>query len=74
MNFTILRFDSIESTNTEAVNQAKRGAEEGLCIVAERQTAGRGRRGRNWSFAKRRRTLFQHRFTSGDRNEIFIVC
>jgi len=48
MNFTILRFDSIDSTNTEALNQAKQGADEGLCIVAKRQTAGRGRHGRTW--------------------------
>lgn len=48
MNFNILRFDRIESTNTEAVNQARRGADEGLCIVAREQTAGRGRHGRTW--------------------------
>jgi BirA family biotin operon repressor/biotin-[acetyl-CoA-carboxylase] ligase len=48
MNFTILRFDEIGSTNTEALNQARRGADEGLCIVARRQTAGRGRHGRVW--------------------------
>jgi len=48
MNFTILNFDRVESTNTEAMNQAKRGADEGLCIVADRQTAGRGRHGRTW--------------------------
>ena len=48
MNFTILRFDTIESTNTEALNQAERGADEGLCVVAQRQTAGRGRYGRVW--------------------------
>jgi BirA family biotin operon repressor/biotin-[acetyl-CoA-carboxylase] ligase len=48
MNFTILRFDSIGSTNTEALNQAKLGAGEGLCVVAEQQTAGRGRHGRVW--------------------------
>lgn len=48
MNFTILRFDTIESTNTEAANQAKRGADEGLCVIAKQQTAGRGRHGRNW--------------------------
>jgi BirA family biotin operon repressor/biotin-[acetyl-CoA-carboxylase] ligase len=48
MNFTILRFDSIDSTNTEALNQAKRGADEGLCVVAKQQTAGRGRHGRVW--------------------------
>lgn len=48
MNFTILRFDSLDSTNTEALEQAKRGADEGVCIVAARQTAGRGRHGRVW--------------------------
>jgi len=48
MNFTILQFDSIDSTNTEAANQAKRGADEGLCVVAKRQTAGKGRHGRTW--------------------------
>ena len=48
MNFTIFRFESLGSTNAEAVKQAKRGADEGLCIVAEQQTQGRGRHGRHW--------------------------
>lgn len=48
MNFTILRFDSVGSTNAEALNQAKQGAGEGLCVVARQQTAGRGRHGRTW--------------------------
>jgi BirA family transcriptional regulator, biotin operon repressor / biotin---[acetyl-CoA-carboxylase] ligase len=48
MNLTILKFDEINSTNTEAINQAKRGADEGLCIVARSQTDGRGRHGRTW--------------------------
>ena len=48
MNFTILHFDELESTNTEAANQARRGAGEGLCVIARRQTAGRGRHGRVW--------------------------
>lgn len=48
MNFTILRFDTIESTNSEALNQARYGANEGLCVVARQQTAGRGRHGRTW--------------------------
>lgn len=52
MKFTILRFEELESTNTEALNQAKRGADEGLCVVARRQTAGRGRYGRVWMSAK----------------------
>jgi BirA family transcriptional regulator, biotin operon repressor / biotin---[acetyl-CoA-carboxylase] ligase len=48
MKFTILRFETIDSTNTEALNQAKRGADEGLCVMARQQTAGRGRHGRVW--------------------------
>jgi BirA family transcriptional regulator, biotin operon repressor / biotin---[acetyl-CoA-carboxylase] ligase len=48
MNFTILRLDTVDSTNTEALNQARRGADEGLCVVARQQTAGRGRHGRIW--------------------------
>jgi BirA family transcriptional regulator, biotin operon repressor / biotin---[acetyl-CoA-carboxylase] ligase len=45
---TLLRFDSIDSTNLEAMRQAKSGAPEGLCIVAREQTAGRGRLDRKW--------------------------
>ncbi len=48
MNFTVLRFDTVASTNTEATDQARRGADEGLCIIARQQTAGRGRHGRTW--------------------------
>ena len=48
MKFTILRFDSIDSTNTAAATQARNGAAEGLCILAGEQTAGRGRHGRTW--------------------------
>jgi BirA family transcriptional regulator, biotin operon repressor / biotin---[acetyl-CoA-carboxylase] ligase len=48
MNITVLTFDSIDSTNTEALKQARVGADEGLCIVARKQTAGRGRHGRTW--------------------------
>jgi BirA family transcriptional regulator, biotin operon repressor / biotin---[acetyl-CoA-carboxylase] ligase len=36
------------STNADVAEQARRGAEEGLVIVAEEQTAGRGRLGRQW--------------------------
>src|ERR671930_110856 len=45
---TILRFDSLPSTNTEAARQASLGAAEGLCVVAREQTAGRGRQQRAW--------------------------
>ncbi len=48
MNLTILKFEEIGSTNSEAIEQAKRGADEGLCVVARSQTSGRGRFGRTW--------------------------
>ena len=49
---TILRFDSIDSTNLEAMRQAKAGAPEGLCIVAREQTTGHGRLDRSWQSPK----------------------
>ncbi len=52
MNITILRFDTIDSTNTEAAKQARHGADEGLCVIARQQTAGRGRHGRTWASEK----------------------
>lgn len=48
MNIKILRYDSLDSTNREAAEQARRGAAEGTCVIARQQTAGRGRHGRNW--------------------------
>lgn len=39
------------STNDDALNAAKAGAAHGATFVAERQTAGRGRRGHRWSSA-----------------------
>ena len=48
MNINLITFDTIDSTNTEALKQARSGADEGLCIVAREQTAGRGRHGRVW--------------------------
>jgi len=48
MNITVLTYDSLDSTNTEALKQARQGADEGLCIVARQQIAGRGRHGRTW--------------------------
>ncbi|MFL6228977.1 MAG: biotin--[acetyl-CoA-carboxylase] ligase [Pyrinomonadaceae bacterium] len=47
-NVRVLRFDSLPSTNDEAARQAAAGAPEGLCVVAREQTAGRGRREREW--------------------------
>jgi BirA family biotin operon repressor/biotin-[acetyl-CoA-carboxylase] ligase len=44
----ILRFESLPSTNLEAARRATEGAPEGLSVVAGEQTAGRGRRERQW--------------------------
>jgi BirA family biotin operon repressor/biotin-[acetyl-CoA-carboxylase] ligase len=52
MNIKVIRHDSIGSTNSEALDHARRGADEGLCIIASQQTAGRGRYGRTWVSTK----------------------
>lgn len=49
---TILRFDSLDSTNLEAMRQGEAGATEGLCIVSREQTSGRGRLDRSWESPK----------------------
>lgn len=45
-SFTV--FDSIDSTNIRAKLEAEQGAESGLLVVSDMQSAGRGRRGRGW--------------------------
>jgi len=46
--YRLVEFDEIGSTNDEAKRLAKIGAEDGTLIWAQCQTAGRGRRGREW--------------------------
>lgn len=41
-------YPSLDSTNIRAKLEAQNGAPQGTLIVADRQTAGRGRRGRVW--------------------------
>ena len=48
----VLRYESLPSTNTEVARLASQGAEEGLAVVADEQTAGRGRLQRAWSSPK----------------------
>ena len=40
--------EETDSTNRDALTRAQAGAESGTVVVAESQTAGRGRRGRTW--------------------------
>ncbi|HSP20358.1 MAG TPA: biotin--[acetyl-CoA-carboxylase] ligase [Myxococcaceae bacterium] len=46
---TVHAFDSLPSTSELAFRLAAEGAEHGELILAETQTAGRGRRGRSWA-------------------------
>lgn len=45
----VLAFDHLDSTNAEARRRAEAGEEGPLWITAREQSAGRGRRGRDWS-------------------------
>jgi BirA family transcriptional regulator, biotin operon repressor / biotin---[acetyl-CoA-carboxylase] ligase len=44
----IIRLDFVDSTNAEALRLARAGERGPLWIVANQQSAGRGRRGREW--------------------------
>lgn len=46
--FTVEILPEIDSTNTELMRRARAGGADPVLLVAERQTAGRGRRGRGW--------------------------
>ena len=49
--------DTVDSTNSEAMRRADEGAREGLIVLADRQTAGRGRLRRRWH------TIAEHTLT-----------
>jgi BirA family biotin operon repressor/biotin-[acetyl-CoA-carboxylase] ligase len=46
---TVRNYARLDSTNTALVEEARSGAPEGLVLVADHQTEGRGRLGRTWS-------------------------
>lgn len=47
-DYHLLSFDSLDSTNEEAKRLARSGTGHGAVIWAKKQTAGRGRMGRQW--------------------------
>ena len=49
MGKSVSFYEETDSTNTRAKQAAQEGAEHGALFVADKQTAGRGRRGRDWS-------------------------
>ncbi|QUH28842.1 biotin--[acetyl-CoA-carboxylase] ligase [Vallitalea guaymasensis] len=44
----IINFDKLDSTNQQAKKLALEGASNGTVVIAEEQTAGKGRRGKMW--------------------------
>jgi BirA family biotin operon repressor/biotin-[acetyl-CoA-carboxylase] ligase len=51
-------YDEIESTNAETKSLANSGAPEGTVVIAEAQSAGRGRLGRRWTSPAGKGLLF----------------
>jgi BirA family biotin operon repressor/biotin-[acetyl-CoA-carboxylase] ligase len=47
--FTVEILPEVDSTNSELMRRARAGRTETVLLVAERQTAGRGRLGRGWA-------------------------
>lgn len=47
-NNQIIYYKQLDSTNTKLQKLAEDGAGHGTVVVAQKQTAGKGRRGRNW--------------------------
>jgi BirA family biotin operon repressor/biotin-[acetyl-CoA-carboxylase] ligase len=60
----IFAFDEIDSTNAEARRRAEAGETGPLWITALRQTAGRGRRGRNWDTGEGRNLAATYLFVT----------
>jgi BirA family transcriptional regulator, biotin operon repressor / biotin---[acetyl-CoA-carboxylase] ligase len=64
--FTVEVLPEIDSTNSELMRRAKAGQAEPILLVAEKQTAGRGRLGREWrDLAERDQTLPALTFSLG---------
>lgn len=47
-NKRIIYYKQLDSTNAEIARLASQGAEHGTVVVADAQTAGKGRKGRSW--------------------------
>ena len=65
-NFSVEVLQEIDSSNTELMRRAKAGHIEPILLVAEKQTAGRGRLGREWlDLAEHTKTLPALTFSLG---------
>lgn len=63
--FTVEAVAEIDSTNTELMRRARAGRVEPVLLVAEHQTAGRGRLGRPWQSAPRQEASASLLFSLG---------
>jgi BirA family transcriptional regulator, biotin operon repressor / biotin---[acetyl-CoA-carboxylase] ligase len=75
--FALRSFEDIDSTNEEARRLAKAGEAGPVWIVAKRQTAGRGRRGRDWvsPVGNLMATLFfRPKITAGEGGQLSFVA
>jgi len=75
---TAYHFDSVGSTNDLAKDLARGGTPEGTLVLAEEQTAGRGRQGRQW-YAPRNTSLllslvFYPRLEPHQAQRLTMVC
>ena len=48
----VVYYEETDSTNTRVKQLAEQGAQQGTLVVADRQSAGKGRRGRGWESPK----------------------
>lgn len=58
MQYRILHYDSLDSTNNLCQELAKGGASEGIVVKADYQTSGRGRFERKWVSPRGKNLLF----------------
>lgn len=49
LTIPVIELDAVDSTNAEALRRARKGERGPVWIVAQSQTAGRGRQGRGWT-------------------------
>jgi len=75
LNYDIYRFDKLDSTNSHLLRLGDEGFPEGTVVVADEQTVGRGRFGRNWEAEPLSNLLFSILLRPNylDPDEIFIL-
>jgi BirA family biotin operon repressor/biotin-[acetyl-CoA-carboxylase] ligase len=75
LNYDIYRLDKVDSTNAHLLRLAEEGFPEGTLVVADEQSAGRGRFGRIWESEPQANLLFSLLLRPHflQRDEVFIL-